>query len=133
MGNQIIIPHSEAVGGPQTLNIGCDASHISDGFHTFGELYEHRHVLFCALAHAVWVFNIGHSWKSSNHWIAGELESVWPGWFLAGIALYGQQITYHLPLTYWDLFHGRNRDTPPEHDGHTSADVIERLKEWIKS
>jgi len=116
-----------------------DVSEVSDGYHTFGELYEHRHMLFCALARVA--FDLAfrgqkealYCWKSSNHWVDGKLESVWPGWFLAGIELRDKMITYHLPLTYWSLFYGIDRDTPPKHDEHTSADVIERLKEWLKS
>ncbi len=144
MGNQIIIPHSEAVGGPQALNIGCDAGEVSDGYHTFNELYQHRYLLFCGMARILWRMNISrqyYAWKSRTHWINGELQPVWDGWFVAGIELSGfvynkekeKMITYHLPLEYWDLFDGIEREQAPPHDGHTSQDVIERLKEWLKA
>jgi hypothetical protein len=111
--------------------IHCDAGEVSDGYHTFNELYEHRYLLFCAFARS-WSYYI---WKSRNHWMEyGKLEPVWPGWFLAGLEMAdGRMITYHLPIEYWDLFAGEERETPPIHDGHTSQDVIERLKEWLKS
>lgn len=133
MGNQIVLPHSEAVGGPQTLNIHCDAGEVSDGYHTFNELYQHRFLLFCALSQmSVTNRDNLYCWKSLQHWIDGKLEPVWDGWFVAGIELRKKMITYHLPLEYWNLFDGIERKTPPPHDGHTSLDVIERLKEWLK-
>jgi len=133
MANQIILPHSEAVGGPQTLNIHCDAGEVSDGYHTFNELYESRHLLFCALSQMA---NLRreppYCWKAHTHWIDGKLEPVWDGWFVAGIQLGGKMITYHLPLEYWSLFDGIEQKQAPPHDGHTSHDVIERLREWLE-
>lgn len=32
---------------------GVDRSHISDGYHTFAELYDHRHSLMLALMRAI--------------------------------------------------------------------------------
>jgi hypothetical protein len=123
---------------PCVVPLAFDVSEVSDGYHTFGELYDHRFLLFCAMS------KLGdddgpalYCWKSKTHWIDGRLEPVWPGWFIAGIDLRTnkrpQMITYHLPLEYWDLFGGIERDGAPPHDGHTSADVISRLKEWLKS
>lgn len=135
MGKQIILPHSEAVGGPQTLTIHCDAGEVSDGYHTFNELYQHRYLLFCGMARVLWQMNISrhyYAWKSKTHWIDGNLGPVWDGWFVAGIEIGGKMITYHLPFEYWDLFDGIEREQAPPHDGHTSQDVIERLKEWLK-
>lgn len=134
MGNHIVIPYSEAVGGPQTLKIGCDVGEVSDGYHTFNELYEHRYLLYCALSQmAALRREAPYAWKSKTHWIDGNLEPVWDGWFVAGIELGGKMITYHLPLEYWDLFEGIDREQAPPHDGHTSLDVIERLKGWLRS
>lgn len=136
MGKQIILPNSEAVGGPQMLNIHCDAGEVSDGYHTFNELYEHRFLLFCGMAAIAFSKGRQYCWKSKTHWIDGELQPVWDGWFVAGIELQcasgPKMITYHLPLEYWDLFDGIEREQAPPHDGHTSQDVIERLKEWLK-
>jgi hypothetical protein len=113
----------------------CDTGKVSDGYHTFDELYTHRHLLFCAMSKLVWSkthFERLYCWKSNNHWINDEVIPVWEGWFLAGIELGSGMITYHLPLGYWDLFSGIKRDIPPPHDGHTSQDVIERLKGWLQ-
>lgn len=110
---------------------GVNTNLISDGYHTFGELYEHRHVLFIALCRKVWEHeftNNGGSpaWRSKKHSDGSE----WQGWFLLGLNKeVGKQITYHLPISKWEECNfAETLDQAPEFDGHTSADVLERLK-----
>ena len=52
------------------------------------------------------------------------------GWFIMGIGKEkGNQISYHLPLSRWDeTDFAETLDQAPEWDGHTSQDVLERLK-----
>jgi hypothetical protein len=100
-----------------------DPGEISDGFHTFNELYAHRHALFCALARA----RPELAWRSASHHDGEE----WPGFFIAGMRLPTGDISYHLPKDRWDDLAG----VPVlargvEWDGHTPADVVQRLKEW---
>jgi hypothetical protein len=141
MGKEIFVPIERLKDGGKIerdmnrIIIPCDAGEVSDGYHTFNELYEHRYLLFCAMAKRM--RSITWTWKCRQHWIDGKIEPVWNGWFLAGILLdYDEcekMITYHLPLEYWDLFDGHEEETPPRHDGHTSQDVIERLKQWLSA
>lgn len=147
MGNFIFYPrvtetdseNNEKENRSGFLEIPCEFGEVSDGFHTFGELYEHRNLLFCGMTHAamrMFFPDALYCWKSKTHWIDGGLEPVRDGWFIAGIELQcgpdPKMITYHLPLEYWDLFDGIEREQAPPHDGHTSQDVIERLREWLK-
>jgi len=128
----LLIPASDpkTPGEMTPLNIECEPGEVSDGFHSFSELYTHRYLLFCALSQTL---NMSlYSWKSRRHWIEGKTEPVWPGWFVAGIDLWGDNITYHLPVEYWDSFRGIVREEPPPFDGHTSQDVIERLMRWLQ-
>lgn len=92
---------------------------ISDGYHTFRELYDHRHALFIVLANS----NSQVSWKSLKH----NDGSSYPGWFIAGMELPSGPITYHLPLIHWKKLKIKKLETAPEWDGHTSKDVIMRL------
>lgn len=107
-----------------------DTNLISDGYHTFGELYEHRNQLFIALCRAVFyhpkLYPDSAVWKSKKHFDGTE----WDGWFILGIGTHkGTQITYHLPISKWDeCSFACTYDRAPEFDGHTSADVLERLK-----
>lgn len=102
-----------------------DTNKIADGYHTFKELYDHRIALFVALAKK----SIPRAWKSKKH----SDGTMWDGWFIAGINFEkGEQITYHLPIEHWDdlpTSHVLELEEAPEFDGHTSVDVLERLKE----
>jgi hypothetical protein len=98
---------------------------ISDGYHTFGELYEHRAALFAALIHCV----PHRAWMSRRHHDGSEFE----GYFIAGLDLPTGQITYHVPEFWWGFYEFAGallREYAPEWDGHTSAEVISRLTEW---
>ena len=48
--------------------------------------------------------------------------------FIAGINTPDGQIIYHIDLDKWDLFNIFILDKAPEFDGHTSQDVLHRLK-----
>lgn len=105
-----------------------DTNDISDGYHTFGELYEHRIELFIALCRVIPCEERECSvWRSKKH--SDGIE--WDGWFLLGInKTPGQQITYHLPISKWDQCSFVDElDQAPAWDGHTSQDVLDRLKE----
>ena len=104
---------------------------VSDGYHTFEELYEHRIALFMALCEAFkhideeWGSEGREVWKSKLHSDGTSFE----GWFILGIGKEkGEQMTYHLPNREWDNACGRILEKAPEWDGHTPADVLERLK-----
>lgn len=91
---------------------------LSDGYHTFDELYEHRCLLFINLC-------LSHSDKA--YW-----RPHYEGWPLIGMELPSGQVTYHVPEKYLPLFERQIGKGGPEWDGHTSNDVIERLTEFAK-
>lgn len=100
-----------------------DTNLISDGYHTFGELYEHRFALFLALCR-----HRTDAWKSRVH----SDGTSYPGWFLVCIGWRpGEQISYHFPDAWWDRV-GLTEERPPPFDGHTSADVLTRLAGLLK-
>ena len=97
---------------------------VSDGYHTFDELYKHRILLFIALMEELY----GISWWSRKHADGTE----WDGWIIAGIHLTTGDITYHLSADYVALLDGiRCLEKAPAWDGHTSDDVLQRLSDWI--
>lgn len=104
-----------------------------DGYHTFDELYDHRITLYIALCrhmHDLYALENPKKykmWKSKKH----SDGSVWDGWFILGIGTESRyQITYHLPLDRWnETDFVEILESAPEWDGHTSDDVIKRLKE----
>ena len=99
---------------------------VSDAYHTFDELYEHRHLLFIALANTRPRDRV---WASRMHADGSSFD----GWFIAGIDLPTGTISYHLPDRLWRVFvsMGVTRDTAPQWDGHTAEDVVQRLKKWV--
>lgn len=102
---------------------------ISDSYHTFSELYAHRHQLFIALCNT----NLGlfESWKSEYH---SDGSPAYEYYFIAGLYLDKEtQITYHLPIELWDLLKCKTLDKAPEWDGHTSKEVITRLLNFNKN
>ena len=95
-----------------------DGVDVSDGYHTFGELYDHRITLYLALCRGR-----TDAWKSRVH----SDGTTFDGWFVVGIGGEpGNQITYHLPNARWDEA-TMPEVVPPEFDGHTAADVLARL------
>ena len=102
-----------------------DKGNISDGYHTFNELYEHRHMLF---AYACKDNPL--AWKARKHDDGSMFDG---GWFIAGIDLKCGTITYHIPEKHWELFDCRELEYAPAWDGHTADDVIVRLRNACKS
>lgn len=112
----------------QTLQLPCPVGQVSDGYHTFDELYEHRCLLFIALMKA----HPRIAWLSTCH----HDGSTYPGWFIAGMDLPNGTITYHLPerLQLEAAATGAKvLNTTPLWDGHTSATVIQRLTKFVRT
>jgi hypothetical protein len=98
---------------------------ISDTYHTFGELYDHRMAFNVALTRAI--NKLGkkdlYAYKSMKH----SDESMFEGMFIVVIQSPLGQISYHYNLDRWDNFALPVYQKALEYDGHTSEDTIERL------
>lgn len=111
-----------------------DKEKLSDWYHTFGELYEHRCVLYIALINqctyieelCIW-YNVPADYfvfkKSKKHFDWSSLD----GWFIARWYVYWWQISYHLPMKYRDVCNCDEQEKADEQDWHTSQDVLDRL------
>jgi hypothetical protein len=110
---------------------GVDTNLISDGYHTFGELYEHRITLYIALCKLMDKYShhfFSPVWASKLHSDGTAFE----GWFILGMDTDDGQISYHLPMSKWDevlisIETLRVLDKAPDWDGHTSNDVLKRI------
>ncbi len=102
---------------------------LTDGYHTFDELYQHRYLLYLALTKAL--SNDYPVWLAFRHHDGSWFE----GYFLVCAELAGEQISYHLPNSVLNMCnHLPQFDIAPvEFDGHTSQDVLDRLAKYIKS
>jgi hypothetical protein len=107
-----------------------DTSQVSDGYHTFNELYEFRKVYNAALFnewanYAFPTYNVHKSWKHYD----GEL-CFGGGWFIVSAMLPTGLISNHYKAEDWDLFKIPEVEKALyEFDGHTAQDVLQRLKD----
>lgn len=104
-----------------------ESATVSDGDHTFSELYEHRMLLTAIVLRAL----PNHSWRSMQH--HPESEPMYPGYFIVGLDVpHLGQITYHYPVAEWNTFDGvRSIPHAPKWDGHTPEDVVSRMRQWL--
>ena len=108
----------------QLKNLGLSRKEITDGWHTFEELYYHRMMLTLALAKS----HLEHSWKSKQH----DDGTMFEGSFIVGFNTPVGQYSYHYGLEYWELFKDiKTLDKAPKYDGHQPKD-IERLLSLLK-
>lgn len=94
------------------------AGDLSDGYHSFNELYAHRMQLFAVICHQ----NQAHAWKSALH----HDGSMFDDYFIVGVNTPLGQFTYHYHMKHWNLFEVQELQRAPEWDGHT-ADHVMRL------
>lgn len=114
MRQQVITVPPEGMGG------------VSDGYHTFDELYHHRAVLFSFIVNS----HPDLSFKSHMHHDGTMYENM----FIVGINTPYGQVTYHYDSNpYWNYFHCPVLEYAPEWDGHTPSEAIERLHKWSES
>ena len=93
---------------------------LSDGYHTFNELYHHRAVLFSVICNSM----PDKAWKSKLH----DTGDMFEGMFIVGIETPEGQATYHYDINpYWEMFKVKELEKAPKWDGHTSTDVINRI------
>lgn len=113
-----------------------DVGEVSDGFHTFNQLYEHRNLLFCFLLTLIYRENLSkfQVWKALKHSDGTMFDSNNGDWFIAGLSdeTGSRQITYHMSKSrYWGLLDIPEREFAPEYDGHSPDDVLERLVSFL--
>lgn len=98
-----------------------DISDLSDGYHTFRQLYYQRMMLFAALVKQ----NRDRAWKSLRH-EDGKL-CFGGGWFIVGIDTPEGSYTYHYEDNYFSLFDCVELERGKTWDGHTEKDVTRLL------
>lgn len=118
---------------------------ISDKWHTFEDLYNHRMAFNIALCNAISIIdkkeveefqsNFGHidfheprtycykSWKHHDN----ENDPMFEGSFIVVIESTQGQISYHYQAEHWDKFKIEEREEANKYDGHTPEDTIKRL------
>jgi len=94
-----------------------ESGDLSDGYHTFNQLYHQRAMLFATIVKQ----NKDKAWKTHKH-EDGKL-CFGGGWFLVTIDTPEGAYGYHYEDKYWDLFDCQELDVAKHWDGYTEADV----------
>ena len=105
---------------------------VSDGYHTFKELYDYR------LAYNALLFN---SWSSQRKYNVYKSkkhndgkECFGGGWFIVVALTDDGIIDNHYELKYWDLFNiPETERCPVPFDGHTPKDVSDILFKLLEN
>ena len=99
---------------------GWSTKDVSDKWHTFGDLYYHRMILFLVIQKAY----KDKAWKSKKHHDGTMFEDS----FIVGIDTPEGQYSYHYDLKYWKLFEDiKELPSAPEYDGHKPEDITRLL------
>lgn len=93
-----------------------DIEEVSDGYHTFKDLYHQRMMLFSVICDNY----KDKAWKSWKHHSGDMFED----YFIVGIDTPEGQYTYHYHKDWWDTFDVKELENAPEWDGHEAKDVI---------
>lgn len=110
---------------------------VSDGYHTFNQLYHQRAVLFATIVKQ----NKEKSWKSWKHGDGKFCFDSNKEWFIVGVDTPEGSYTYHYEKKYWDMFDCVELERGKFWDGHTEEDVTRLLSlpsadkpkgEWIE-
>ena len=94
---------------------------ISDGSHTFNELYAHRASLFAVICNTY----PENAWKSWEHHHE-ENFPMYEDYFIVGVNTPEGQYSYHYHKDWWDKFKVQELEEAPKFDGH-QPDDIDRL------
>jgi hypothetical protein len=111
---------------------------ISDGYHTFNELYRFRtlyHAAFVTQLHLRYAEFVDDTFPgpSVKSWKHSDGEPCFGGgWFIVVTKLPTGQISNHYEAKHWDLFHIPDVEEAPMFDGHTPADVLDRLEQFLR-
>jgi hypothetical protein len=104
--------------------------HTSDGHHTFEELYRYR-LLYNAALFNQWAIEDLYDVHKSMFHHDGTVPFGDRKWFIVVAELPTGQISNHYRVDDWDLFDIPMKDLPNVYDGHTPAEVADRLTRFL--
>ena len=107
-----------------------DKGNISDGYHTFNELYEYRLLYNASMFNELAKQSLYDVHKSKLH-SDGTIPFGDENWFIVQAELPTGQISNHYEIKDWDLFQVPIKEKANPYDGHTPQDVAKRLREFL--
>lgn len=107
-----------------------DTGEVSDGYHTFNELYEYRLLYNASMFNELAKQGLYDVHKSKRH-SDGEIPFGDSNWFIVMAELPTGQISNHYEMKDWDLFQIPEKEKANAWDGHTPKDVAERIRKFL--
>lgn len=138
MSDKIFIPDPKTlpgrISGFTEMSV-TDSGIVSDGWHTFDELYHYRMLYNAGMANALakeWGDSITDnyvvkSWRHSD----GELCFGKDDYFVVVMQLPTGQVSNHYHGEHWALFNITEVERAPEYDGHTPQEAALRLHRYL--
>lgn len=107
-----------------------DKGNISDGYHTFNELYEYRLLYNASMFNELAKQGLYDVHKSRKH-SDGTIPFGDENWFIVQAELPTGQISNHYEMKDWELFNVPEKEKANTYDGHTPKDVSKRLRDFL--
>ena len=107
-----------------------DKGEVSDGYHTFNELYEYRLLYNASMFNELAKQGLYDVHKSKRH-SDGEIPFGDSNWFIVMAELPTGQISNHYEMKDWNLFQIPEKEKANVWDGHTPKDVAERIRKFL--
>lgn len=107
-----------------------DKGNISDGYHTFNELYEYRLLYNASMFNELAKQGLYDVHKSRKH-SDGAVPFGDDNWFIVQAELPTGQISNHYEMKDWELFKVPEKEKANQYDGHTPQDVAKRLRDFL--
>lgn len=101
---------------------------VSDGYHSFNELYRYRMLYNAAFFNQLDANAYGVHKSIRHH--DGE-KCFGGGWFIVMATLPTGQISNHYEMKDWDLFQIPKRERAEKWDGHTPEQAANRLEQFL--
>lgn len=114
---------------------GYDSGEISDGYHTFDELYRYR-MLYNAAFFNMMKHDISDWGVHKSRFHSDGEPCFGGGWFIVMAYIPTKdglkQISNHYEEEDWELFQIEERARADKWDGHTPEQVAERIESFLK-
>lgn len=136
MSNKIIVPDDTPEGFTEIGLMGHDSGKVSDGWHTFDELYHYRALYNAGFLNELYVVveDMKEDWHIEKSYFEHDGSKCFgkDDYFVVTCVLPTGQISNHYHGYYWHIFQIPAVDRAIKWDGHTPAQAAERLEKYLR-
>lgn len=126
-----IFVKNEKSGKVEDFQLHNSFENVSDGYHTFKELYDYRMIYNALWFNELYKTHPEYDIHKSFRHADGE-KCFDGGWFIVMAELPTGQISNHYEDMYWDMFNIPEKEKSNTWDGHTPQQAYKRMIEFIE-